>query len=125
MTVTEQTTTEQTYTTSLGAILTMTTGIMLTEVDDAFALQDFVVGRPLMTHERIDRPKFQGITLSEATNATDTTEALLRQFPALAEAVPPLITGDTRDEKMAACMAWVEQVSAHTGIPVTGVVVRR
>lgn len=117
--------TTETYPASLGAILTMTTGVMLTEVDDAFALQDFIVGRPLMTHERIDKPKFQGIPLSEETNATDTKDVLLRQFPALAEAYPPPITGETRDEKMAACLAWVASVSEHTGIPVDGVMVTR
>lgn len=87
----------ETMTTTLGAVLMHTTGIMVAELDDAWPLQDFIVGRPLWTHER--------------GSANDISASLLAQFPALAEAHPPKITS------WAEADAWVRSVSAHTGLP--------
>lgn len=98
----------ETYETTLGAVLTFTTGILLADLDDAWPLQDFILGYPLLTHERTDM---------FAPNATATERALLRQFPQLAEAHPPAIVGETYEQKKAACEAWVRSVSEHTGIP--------
>lgn len=93
---------EQMIETTLGAVLTHTTGVLLDEMDEVWILQDAIVGRPLMTHERTDM---------FAPNATLTRDFLLRQFPLLAEAQPPKLSG--KDE----CLAWVASVSAHTGYP--------
>ena len=92
----------ETMTTTLGAVLSHTTGILLADIDEVFPLQDFVIGRPLWTHER-------GTSYSENNIAAP----LLAQFPALAEAHPPKIT--TRAE----AEAWVASVSEHTGVPLT------
>jgi hypothetical protein len=98
------------HTTTLAAVLTHTTGIMVTTADDAWVLQDYVVGldRGLMTHERI--------------NPHVNIEAdLLAQFPRLAEAVPA--PGAITDEETAG--AWVAAVSRRTGVPMTVEVLSR
>lgn len=90
------------HTTTLAAVLTHTTGILVASLDDAWPLQDYVVGldRGLLTHERF--------------NPHVNIEAdLLAQFPALAEAVPA--PGQITSAETAA--AWVEAVSRRTGIP--------
>ena len=84
-------------TTSLHAVLMHTTGIMVAELDEAWPLQDFIVGRPLLTHER--------------GSANDISAALLAQFPALAEAHPPKI------KSWAEADAWVRSVADYTGLP--------
>lgn len=90
--------------TTLAAVLMHTTGIMVADLDDAWPLQDFVVGKALWTHER--------------GSANDISAFLLAQFPRLAEAHPPKIS--TKDE----ADAWVAEVSAHTGYPLSVTVIR-
>jgi len=91
-------------TATLAGVLGNTTGVLLSNLDEMHAVQDFIVGRPLMTHERID-----GIY--------DVTPVLLAQFPRLAEAEPPSLKRNTLAETMAACTVWVESVSRHSGYP--------
>lgn len=93
-----------THKTTLAAVLTHTTGIMVADLDDAWPLQDFIVGRPLWTHER--------------GSANDISATLLAQFPRLAEAQPPKITTKAEAD------AWVADVSAHAGYPLTVTVTR-
>lgn len=91
-----------THTASLGAVLSMTTGTLVASVDETFALQDFLVGRPLMTHERI-------------IGADEQTAALLLQFPRLAEAEAPDFSLIPPDQRESACRQWVAKVAAHVG----------
>lgn len=88
--------------TTLAAVLTHTTGILVAPMDDAWPLQDYVVGldRGLMTHER-------------ANPHVDIEADLLAQFPRLAEAVPA--PGTITDQSTAD--AWVAAVSRRTGVP--------
>ena len=89
---------------TLAGVLGNTTGVLLSDLDEMYDVQDFIVGRSLMTHERIDA-------------IYDVTDVLVRQFPRLAEASPPPLKRATVEETQAACTAWVESVSAHTGYP--------
>lgn len=91
-----------THRASLGAILSVKTGVLLCPLDEFYALQDFLVGRPLMTHERI-----VGNDRQEA--------ALLAQFPQLAEAEPPDFSAVPRDQVEGRVRAWVDSVAAHVG----------
>lgn len=94
----------ETMTTTLGAVLMHTTGVMVANLDEAWRLQDFIVGRALWTHER--------------GSENDVSAPLLAQFPALGEAHPPaLSTWEEAD-------AWVRSVSAHTGLPMSVEVTR-
>lgn len=85
---------------SLGAVLSIVTGTLVCPLDELYELQDFLVGRPLMTHER-------------TTGWERQTGALLQQFPRLAEVEAPDFSGCT--DKRVACLAWVDQVAAHVG----------
>lgn len=87
---------------SLGAILSVKTGVIVCPLDEMYALQDFLVGRPLMTHERIIGNDLQ-------------TAALVEQFPRLAEADAPDFSEVPRDRVEAACNAWVAEVAEHVG----------
>lgn len=91
-----------THRASLGAILSITTGRLVSSLDDLYALQDFLVGRSLMTHERIVGWELQ-------------TSALLDQFPRLAEAEAPDFSVIPRGEVESACRAWVDSVADHIG----------
>lgn len=92
----------QTYRATLGAILSITTGKLLAPLDEFYGLQDFMVGRPLMTHER-------------TTGWDRQTEALLRQFPRLAEVTVPPFTADASGSKEASVRAWVASVGDYLG----------
>lgn len=103
----------ETHTATLGAILSVTTGVLVAPLDETFALQDFLVGRSLMTHERV-------------LKADEQTQALLEQFPRLAEATAPDFSAVPRDRVEQACRDWVASVAEHVGWteaevrPVTG-----
>lgn len=90
-------------TTTLGAVLTHTTGRMLAPLEEFYDLQDFVVGSHLLTHERTYREN-------------DITARLLIQFPELAEAHPP-----EGLDSWAKCHAWVISVAEHIGWSTTTV----
>lgn len=94
--------TDTTHRASLGAILSITTGRLVAPLDEMYALQDFIVGRSLMTHER---------TIGWGRQR----DALLKQFPRLAEAEAPDFSVVPRDEVEAACRAWVASVAEHIG----------
>ena len=92
--------TTTTHKTTLGAVLALVTGTLVCPLDEMYELQDFLVGRPLMTHERTvgwDRQR----------------DALLKQFPRLAECEAPDFS--TATDVRAACLAWVAEVAAHVG----------
>ena len=89
-------------TTTLGAVLSITTGKLVAPLDEVYELQDFLVGRPLMTHER-----FQ--------DAEPQIDYLLRLFPRLAEAEPPLTWERVNGSAEVHCRRWVAQVAAHIG----------
>lgn len=91
-----------THRASLGAILSVKTGVLLCPLDDFYALQDFLVGRPLMTHERIVGHDRQ-------------VAALLEQFPQLAESEAPDFTAVPKDQVEQAVGAWVAGVAEHVG----------
>lgn len=91
-------------TATLAGVLGNTTGILLSDLSEMYDVQDFLVGRSLMTHERIDPEN-------------DVTTLLLAQFPLLAEAQPPPLKRATVEATQAACTAWVWDVAAHTGYP--------
>lgn len=98
---------------TLGAILSITTGKLVAPLDELYALQDFIVGRSLMTHER-------------PIGWDKQTAALLEQFPQLAEAEAPDFSVVPRDQIEQACRTWVASVAEHVGWseadvqPVTG-----
>lgn len=94
--------TATTHRASLGAILSIITGKLVCPLDELYALQDFLVRRPLMTHERAEGWESQ-------------TEALLRQFPRLAEVEAPDFSIVPRSDVEVACRAWVADVAAHVG----------
>lgn len=94
-----------THTAPLGAILTHTTGRLVSDLYEAYDVQDFIVGRPMLTHERI------------APDA-EVTARLLAMLPELAEAQPPdwsFTDADTNEQRMAVIQSWVDQVAAHVG----------
>lgn len=91
-----------THRASLGAILSVKTGVLLCPLDEFYALQDFLVGRNLMTHERIVGHDRQ-------------VDALLEQFPQLAEADAPDFSAVPRADVEAAVGAWVAGVAEHVG----------
>lgn len=90
--------TVETMTTTLGALLTHSTGILLEEIDIAWDFQDFVVGYPLMTHQRV-HPE------------NNIRMQVLSAYPQLMSMNPPTINSET-DGRL-----WVELVSEETGIP--------
>lgn len=94
--------TTATHRASLGAILSVLTGVLVCPLDEMYDLQNFLVGRDLMTHERI-----VGNDRQEA--------ALLAQFPRLAEATPPDFSAIPRADVEDACRAWVDSVAEHIG----------
>lgn len=103
----------QTHRSTLGAILSVKTGVLLCPLDEFYALQDFLVGRNLMTHERIVGHDRQ-------------VAALLEQFPQLAECEPPDFTNLPQERVEDYVRAWVGTVADHVGWteadvqPVTG-----
>ena len=100
----EQTPKHDYLTATLAGVLGNTTGILLSDLGEMYDVQDFLVGRSLMTHERIDPDN-------------DVSALLLAQFPLLAEAEPPPLKRATVEATQAACTAWVWSVSTHTGYP--------
>lgn len=90
------------HTAPLGAILALITGKLVAPLDDLYDLQDFIVGRALMTHER-------------TTGWDRQCAALLEQFPQLAEAVAPDFSDVAPADREAACRAWVDSVAEHIG----------
>lgn len=90
--------TVKTMTTTLGALLTHSTGILLEEIDIAWDFQDFVVGSALMTHERV-HPE------------NNIRMRVLSAYPQLMSMNPPTIHNED-DARL-----WVELVSEETGIP--------
>jgi hypothetical protein len=90
------------YRATLGAILTITTGTMVSPLKEFYGLQDFLVGRSLLTHERTtgwDRQK----------------DALLQQFPDLVGVSAPEFLTDATGSKEASARAWVDSVAAELG----------
>jgi hypothetical protein len=87
---------------SVGAILSITTGVLLADLDDVFGLQDFLAGRALMTHERTIRGDEQ-------------TAILLRQFPRLAEVTVPPFVADENGSRERSVRSWVASVEKYLG----------
>ena len=98
-----------TYETSLAAVLTLTTGTLVSSFDEAWPLMDHVVGWPLMTHQR---PAFVG----------EVAAALLEQYPALRGVDPPPNGWVTNEEDAG---RWVALVGSSTNTPLTGLKVSR
>lgn len=100
-------------TTTLAAVLTHTTGIMLMPgggPDPGWTdLQDYVAGIEVDANA----PAPHLMSVDRIRKDLDITADLLAQFPRLAEAVPApgLITSYATAE------AWVAAVSRHTGVP--------
>lgn len=100
-------------TTTLAAVLTHTTGVMLMPNGGSdlgwTALQDYVVGIEIDA----DAPAAHLISANRIRSDLDIAADLLAQFPRLAEAVPApgLITS------AGTAAAWVQAVSKRTGIP--------
>jgi len=98
-----------THTASLAAVLSNVHDVLVCTLDEAYALQDFLVGRPLMTHERVSEEADQG---SVAT--------ILAVLPELAEAAPPGGGWSFPDDmpveqRKAICEAWVAEVAEYVG----------
>jgi len=91
-----------THRTTLGAVLSIVTGKLVCPLSELYELQDFLVGRPLMTHER-------------TTGWDRQTAALLEQFPRLAEVEAPDFSVYDSVDVEAACRTWVGSVAAHIG----------
>lgn len=85
-------------TTTLGALLSHTTGILLDTVDNVFELQDFVIGASLYTHERTG-------------SSNNIRMQILSEYPKLMGMEPPKITTE-EDARL-----WVQLVSEETGLP--------
>lgn len=87
----------------LGALLAITTGFLVTDLDEFYEAQDWLAGRPLTTHERVGRDELR------------VREHVLRTYPRLAEAHPPAFAPDEHGSKEAAVRAWVESVAEYLG----------
>lgn len=90
------------YHATLGAILTAITGRLVCPLDELYGLQDFLAGRPLMTHERPAAFQRQA-------------DALVRQFPRLAEVEAPDFSEYLAEDREPACRGWVAKVASYIG----------
>ena len=94
---------------SLAAVLMHTTGVVVADVDEAFLLQDYVLGVSLDA----DAPAAHLFSSKRASTANDIEADLLAQFPLLAGCAPERGSITSPED----AIAWVGEVSEHTGYP--------
>lgn len=93
----------QKHETTLAAALTLSTGTLVSSLDEAWSLMDFLVGWPMMTHQR---PAIADVV----------AKALVERYPALGRVAPPP-AGWIKNEEEAAL--WVQSISDLTGLPMS------